>query len=137
MIEHFKKYQLVHDYLEEKSKELEEYNKTHGVDSSSKVNGRNLTNIGVFREYVSEYLKAHPSINHDMMCMVRHLPPTELGLPIELYAFSASKEWVQYEENIANIFDHVLAVVPDFELDVFQNPTGTDFASLGNRQIND
>lgn len=130
MITRFKKYDLVRDYIEEKQKEIAAYNANKNVDGSVKVNGRNLTNIGVFRAYIQHYLEANPHINHEMTCMVRQLPTTELGLPIELYAFSADKDWVNYEGIVADIFDHILAIVPDFELDVFQNPTGADFAAI-------
>src|SRR5690606_38648888 len=95
-------------------------------DPSSKVNGRRLTNLGTFRAYVSAYLRHHPMIHQDMTFLVRHLQPTAEGLPIEIYVFSRNQEWAAYESIQADIFDHILAVVPEFDLRVFQAPSGAD-----------
>lgn len=118
---------LIKPYIEEKQIEINKYNKANNIDNSLKPNGRSLTNIGIFRKYVELYLKNNESLNIDLTCMVRQLPPTEKGVPIEIYAFSKNKEWVIYEAIVADIFDHLLAIVPAFELEVFQNPTGSDF----------
>jgi len=89
-----------------------------------------MTNIGTFRAYVKAYLQNHPMINKDMTFLIRQLPPTEHGLPIEIYVFSKDQVWANYEAIQADIFDHVLAVVPEFDLRVYQNPTGADFRVL-------
>ena len=130
MLERFKKFQLIKDYIEEKSDKIEEYNKENKIDKSYLINGRHLTNIGIFRVYVEAYVKMNPNINHNMTCMVRQLLPTEKGLPIEIYTFSNRQEWVTYEGIMSDMFDHLIAAVPEFELEVFQNPTGTDFRKL-------
>ncbi len=130
MLTRFEKFQLLTDYTRQKVKELDQYNETHGVDNSSTVNGRRLTNIGTFRSYVKFYLQNHPDIHQDMILLVRQLAPTDHGLPIEIYAFAKDTRWVQYEEIQANLFDHILSVVPEFELRIFQNPAGKDFQRL-------
>ncbi len=91
-----------------------------------------MTNVGTFRAYVVAYLKHHPMIHQDMTFLVRQLPPSQYGLPIEIYVFSKDQAWANYEGIQSDIFDHVLAVLPEFDLRVFQNPTGADFHSLGN-----
>jgi miniconductance mechanosensitive channel len=130
MLERFKKFQLIKDYIEEKSNKIEEYNKENKIDKSNLINGRHLTNIGIFRVYVEAYVKNNPDINLNMTCMVRQLLPTEKGLPIEIYTFSNRQEWVTYEGIMSDMFDHLIAAVPEFELEIFQNPTGTDFRKL-------
>ena len=135
MIDEFKKIHYLKDHIMKKQKEIAEYNKKNNIDASVKVNGRRLTNIGVFRAYVSNYLKNHPGINKNMIQMVRQLPPGEYGLPIEVYAFTKTTNWVEYEGIQADIFDHILAVVPEFKLRVFQNPTGYDFRSFGYKGV--
>ncbi|NOZ08807.1 MAG: mechanosensitive ion channel [FCB group bacterium] len=130
MLERFERFQLLTDYTRRKIAELEAYNKTHNVDTSSTVNGRRLTNIGTFRSYVTFYLQNHPDIHKNMTMMVRQLAPSDRGLPLEIYAFAKDTRWVQYEAIQADIFDHILAVIPEFELRIFQNPTGLDFQQL-------
>jgi miniconductance mechanosensitive channel len=131
LIEKFKDFKLIHKYIEQKLTELEEYNKTHGYDGSRLVNGRRLTNIGTFRVYIESYIKQHEKIHHGLTTMVRQLAPGAHGLPLEIYAFTNTTAWLEYEEIQSNIFDHILAVVPEFELKIFQNPTGKDFTQLG------
>ena len=104
------------------------------VDTASLVNGRRMTNIGTFRAYVQAYLHNHPAINQDMTFLVRQLPPTDKGLPIEIYVFSKDKVWANYEAIQADIFDHILAVVPEFDLRVYQNPCGADFQIFSQNQ---
>ena len=133
MLAKYKKIQLLKDYIEETEKVIEDYNKEHGIDNSILVNGRRQTNLGVFRAYLTNYLKSLPTVNQDLTCMVRQLQPTEQGLPLELYFFSAIKAWVPYEGVQADVFDHVLAIIPEFDLHVFQNPTGEDFRELSKR----
>lgn len=97
MLAKYKKIQLLKDYIEETEKVIEDYNKEHGIDNSILVNGRRQTNLGVFRAYLTNYLKSLPTVNQDLTCMVRQLQPTEQGIPLELYFFSAIKAWVPYE----------------------------------------
>jgi len=130
MLERFKKFQLIKDYIEEKINEIDEYNQENKIDKSYLINGKHLTNIGIFRVYAEAYVKNNPDINLNMTCMVRQLLPTEKGLPIEIYTFSNRQEWVTYEGIMSDMFDHLIAAVPEFELEVFQNPTGTDFRKL-------
>lgn len=130
MLAKYRKIQLLKDYIEETEKVVEEYNKEHGIDNSVLVDGRRQTNLGVFRAYLTNYLKSLPAVNQDLTCMVRQLQPTEQGIPLELYFFSAIKAWIPYEGVQADVFDHVLAIIPEFDLHVFQNPTGEDFRAL-------
>ena len=127
MLEKFKKIHLLEGYLRYKLTEIEEHNRRMGIDtSSSSLNGRRLTNLGIFRIYIEEYLKSHPLIRQDMTLMVRHLQPTAEGLPLEVYCFVADTRWVPYEKVQADIFDHIIAAAPEFELRIFQKPTGFD-----------
>ena len=130
MLGRFAKIQYISDYIEKKKTELEEFNLAINVDNASLANGRRMTNIGTFRAYVQAYLQNHPDINKSMTFLIRQLPPAENGLPIEIYVFSKDKVWANYEAIQADIFDHVLAVVPEFDLRVYQNPTGADFRTL-------
>ena len=108
--------QLISDYVIQRSDAINNFNQTNSIDKSLLINGRNLTNIGLFRKYMETYIEAHSAINKDLMVMVRQLQPTAYGLPIEIYAFSSDKRWQNYEYIIADIFDHMIASVPDFDL---------------------
>ena len=130
MLEKFKKIKYISEYIERKIEEIREHNLAAGVDESELVNGRHLTNIGTFRAYVVAYLRNHPKIHQEMTFLVRHLEPTPNGLPIQIYVFSNDQVWANYEAIQADIFDHILAVIPKFELRIFQNPTGADLQSL-------
>lgn len=130
MLERFSKFQHVARYIDEKEKEIQEFNKERNIDNSVLLNGRRQTNIGVFRAYLRGYLKNNEKINPDMTMMVRQLQPTDNGLPLEIYAFSRIQEWVAYEGVQSDIFDHVLAAVTMFDLRVFQNPAGSDVRAL-------
>ena len=130
MLNRFGKIQYISAYIEKMKKEMQVYNQEQQIDDSSFVNGRRMTNIGTFRAYVEAYLKHQPMINQEMTFLVRQLAPTEQGLPIEIYVFSKIKEWGEYENIQANIFDHLLGVVPEFDLQIFQNPSGRDFNKL-------
>ncbi len=156
MIEKLKKISLIKNYLEEKQNELVEYNLDNNIDNSVVVNGRRITNIGTFRKYVERYLVSNlqevkfekyydngiekekevvvkeGKFKPDMTLIVRQLQPSEKGLPIEIYVFTSTVNWVEYEAIQADIFDHILAIVPEFGLKIFQNPTGEDFLSLSN-----
>ncbi|MEA2101889.1 MAG: mechanosensitive ion channel [Thermodesulfobacteriota bacterium] len=130
MLARFEKFQYISEYIKAKKGDIIEYNAVHQVDESEMVNGRHLTNIGTFRAYIVSYLRNHPRIHNDMTLMVRYLPLTERGLPLEIYCFSNDQVWTNYEEIQANIFDHILAIIPEFDLRVFQNPAGTDFQRI-------
>ena len=127
MLKRLCKIALVADYIQRRKEEIQAYNDSHKVDKSTLVNGRNMTNVGVFKAYIEAYLKANPNINNEMIVMVRQLPPSEKGLPLEIYAFSKDKNWKAYENIMSDIFDHVLSAVPYFDLEVFENPAGSDF----------
>jgi miniconductance mechanosensitive channel len=120
------KVDFLKDYLAEREREVEEYNQANGIDDSSPANGRRLTNLGSFRAYLVHYLHAHPMVSDSMTFLVRQLDPTPQGLPIEIYVFATEQRWAEYEGIQADIFDHVLAVVPEFGLRVYQQPSGKD-----------
>ena len=130
MLERYKLIQLISKTIQDRQQEILEYNKHHNVDESTMVNGRRLTNIGVFRSYVEAYLRNHQMIHQEMTFIVRQLSPGEKGLPIEIYVFCKDTNWTAYESVQADIFDHILAVVSEFDLQVFQEPSGTDFQKL-------
>ncbi|MGN7388583.1 mechanosensitive ion channel family protein [Sporosarcina sp. SAFN-015] len=130
MIEHFKQIRYLSDYIVSREQEILEYNIANKIDRSNIVNGRAMTNIGVFRAYIIEYLKHHPGIHQEMTLMVRQLEPGENGLPIEIYAFANSTQWAIYEGVQADIFDHLFAIAGEFGLRVFQNPAGSDLKAL-------
>ena len=123
-IEKLKKIQLVSEYLTTASKEINDYNKVQGADKSVLINGENLTNFGVFRKYLQTYIENHQAINKDMLLMVRQLEPTSQGIPMEIYAFSSDKRWENYEFLIGDIFDHVLAAVKYFDLEIYELSLG-------------
>ncbi|MEX0998556.1 MAG: mechanosensitive ion channel domain-containing protein [Thermodesulfobacteriota bacterium] len=130
MIEKFSKIQYLSNYVLDKKKELSDFNEQRDIDNTILVNGRRMTNLGTFRAYLVSYLKDHPKINKNLTFLVRQLDPGPTGLPIEIYVFSSDQVWVNYESIQADIFDHILAVIPEFDLRVYQNPTGSDFQKL-------
>ena len=123
-ITQYKGVEMLKDYIEARQNEITTYNEANRHDKSALVNGRNLTNIGLFREYAHQYLSANENLRADLTLMVRQLEPTENGLPIEVYCFSNNIQWVEYERIQADIFDHLLSSLPNFNLEIFQNPTG-------------
>ncbi len=127
MLERFECFELLSDDLRARRAEVERYNEEKGVNTEELINGRRLTNEGTFRVYVAAYLRKHPKIHQDLTFLIRQLAPTPKGLPIEIYVFTNDIEWANYEGIQADIFDHLLAVVPMFELRVFQEPTGADW----------
>lgn len=127
MLAKYRKIRLLKDYVEHTEQVIEEYNIENHIDNSILVNGRRQTNLGVFRAYLTVYLKNQPGVNQELTCMVRQLQPTDHGIPMELYFFSANKDWIPYEGVQADVFDHVLAIIPEFDLQVFQSPSGRDF----------
>ncbi|WP_238650545.1 mechanosensitive ion channel family protein [Paenibacillus piscarius] len=135
MIEEFRKVHYLSDYITTRLDEINAYNIEHQINMESKVNGRQLTNIGVFREYVQAYLRNHPKIHKDMTLIVRQLEAGDSGLPLEIYAFSNETAWGVYESVQSDIFDHIFAIIPLFGLRVFQNPTGQDIVHLKERVI--
>lgn len=126
LMAHWRKIDLLRDYLAEKQKEIEADNGRSGADLAVVGNGRRITNLGTFRAYCIAYLKAHPKIHQDMTFLVRQLAPTEHGLPLEIYVFTNDIRWAAYESIQADIFDHLLAVIGEFQLGVFQQPSGND-----------
>ena len=132
-LEKLKKIKLVSKYLNEKEKELATYNEKNKIDDEVLVNGRRQTNLGVFRAYITAFLKSNPNISQDMTFLVRQLQPGPSGIPIEIYVFSKVQAWAKYEDIQSDIFDHLLATIPEFGLQVFQNPSGADFRKLGDR----
>lgn len=130
LLEKLKQIQILKPYLEDKIKEIKEYNEKIGAETDMPVNGRRLTNIGVFRKYLELYLADNPNVSKEATSMVRHLQPTEKGIPLEVYCFSSEKAWVKYEEVQADIFDHIFAIIPQFELRMFQSVSGNDLAKV-------
>lgn len=126
MRELYKKYQLITRYIEERQKEIENHNLQTGVDTSHLINGRRMTNIGVFRKYVEVYLKQHPGIKKDMTIMVRQLAIEDKGVPLEIYCFTNTTAWLEYESIQADIFDHLFSAIRFFDLEIFQQPSGSD-----------
>ena len=133
MIEKYKNINLLSSYMNEALEKVEKYNKELKIDETISVNGRRLTNIGTFRKYIEAYLHDNNKIHDDMTFLVRQLQPTEKGLPIEIYVFSNDQAWANYEGIQSDIFDHLLAIISEFDLRIFQNPTGDDFQKLGTR----
>ena len=130
MLVRFAKIQYIAAYIEESQEQLAAWNAEHGIDDTSPVNGRRLTNVGIFRAYLLAYLRNHPGVNQEMTLLVRQLEPTPDGLPIQIYCFSSTTEWAAYENLQSDIFDHILAVATEFDLRLFQNPSGGDFQRL-------
>lgn len=132
MLQRYSKIQFISEYIQEKREELAKHNEETKADIASLVNGRHLTNVGTFRAYVEAYLRNHPKISKSLTLLVRQLQPTENGLPIEIYVFCLDTNWVRYEAIQADIFDHIFAAAKEFDLRLFQNPTGADFGNLRN-----
>ena len=128
-LQRYERYDLARDYVKGTQDEVARFNADRGVDTSLPINGRNQTNVGIFRAYALAYLKQEDRINQDMTLMVRQLDPTPQGLPLEVYCFSADKSWVNFEMLASDIFDHLLAAAPWFDLEVFQSPTGSDITA--------
>ncbi|AEH02372.1 mechanosensitive ion channel family protein [Lacinutrix sp. 5H-3-7-4] len=126
-VERLKDVQLISSYLAGMQEKLDKYNTENNVDKTLLLNGRNLTNIGVFRKYIQTYLENHSAINKDMLLMARQLQPTTQGVPLEVYAFSKDKRWENYEYVMSDLFDHFLAAVPFFELEIFELPSSKTF----------
>ncbi len=119
-VDRLMKIHLIQDYLQKRQIEIRNYNTQNTIDKSVMLNGRNLTNLGVFRKYIETYVEKHSAINKEMMIMTRQLAPTTQGIPLEIYAFSGDKRWQNYEYIMADIFDHIIAAVPYFDLELFE-----------------
>lgn len=120
MLEKYKHYSLIKDYLTQKEEDIVEYNKANRIDTSEIMNGRQQTNLGVFRAYIKAYLNNNPKLNHNLTMMVRQMQPTEFGVPLQIYAFSSDKQWIHYEEIQSDIFDHIISAAPMFDLKIYQ-----------------
>ena len=129
MLKKFQKFELLKDYIDSKEKEISEYNKEHNI-TDTMYNGRYLTNIGLFRIYCQQYIRTRDYINTNFSAFVRQLNPTSEGIPLEVYCFTNTADWLKYEGYQADIFDHILSVIGEFDLFIFQNPTGRDFRKL-------
>jgi miniconductance mechanosensitive channel len=134
MLDRFSQFEYVRDYIKQTEIDIASYNQEKQVNPEVLINGRRQTNIGVFRAYLTGYLKNHPNLHQDQPLMVRQLQPTENGLPLEIYTFSKEQEWEKYEGIMSDIFDHVLAGIEFFDLKIFQNPSGADFQALQNKE---
>ena len=129
-VHRYRRYSRIRAYLDQRTQEIDAYNREHNIDIEDSVSGRRMTNLGVFRAYMEAYLTGLPHLRHDMTFMVRQLPPGPNGLPLEVYVFSADQRWVEFERIQADIFDHLLAALPEFGLRVFQAPSGGDVADM-------
>ena len=118
-----KRIDLLSDYIDTRKTEIDNYNNGHKIDKSLAINGRNLTNLGLFRKYITQYLHQYPGLNRDMLMLCRQLQPTPYGVPLEVYAFSKDKRFENYEYIMADIFDHIIAAVPYFDLEIFVMPS--------------
>jgi miniconductance mechanosensitive channel len=129
-VDHFTRFALLKDYIKNKEQELADYNEGLATEVDAEVNRRRLTNVGTFRAYAYNYLKNHPKIHKGMTLIVRQLGPGPEGLPLEIYCFTNTTEWAGYEDIQSDIFDHLLAIVPEFGLHLYQKPAGSDLANL-------
>ncbi|TBX66978.1 mechanosensitive ion channel [Flavobacterium silvisoli] len=124
-----KKIQLVSSYIEKRQAEINKFNKANQVDKSILINGRNMTNFGLFRKYITQYLSQYPGLNKDMILLCRQLQPTPHGIPLEIYAFSNDKRFENYEYIMADIFDHIFASIVYFDLEIYELPSSKDYLS--------
>lgn len=122
----FSEFNLISSYIKERQLEINDYNSKLGINKKYLINGRHQTNLGVFRQYALSFLKSHSQVNQEMTMMVRHLAPTTQGIPLEIYCFSKDKRWEYYEGITADIFDHLIAAMPFFDLQLFESPSGDD-----------
>ena len=136
-VDHFKRFALLKDYVKNKEQELVDYNAGLATEVDADVNRRRLTNVGTFRAYAYDYLKNHPRIDKNMTLIVRQLAPGPEGLPLEIYCFTNTTEWAAYEDIQSDIFDHLLAIVPEFGLRLYQKPAGSDLANLRQESVSE
>ncbi len=128
-LSNLKDIEIISNYLSQRETDINNYNTANNINKKVLLNGRNLTNIGVFRKYIETYLKSHSAINKEMMIMARQLAPTTQGVPLEIYAFSKDKRWENYEYIMSDIFDHLISAVPYFNLELFEQPNSSSFLS--------
>ena len=129
-VDHFKRFALLKTYIENKVKELADYNSGLEFEVAADVNKRRMTNLGTFRAYAFNYLKNHPKIHDGMTLLVRQLELGSEGMPLEIYCFTNTTEWADYEGIQSDVFDHLLTIVPEFGLRLYQKPAGSDLANL-------
>jgi miniconductance mechanosensitive channel len=134
-LERLNEIRLLKPYIERKKADIETHNMKMGVDTSQRINGRRMTNIGTFRAYLDAYLHNHNKVHKEMTIMVRQMAPGENGLPLEIYVFTNTTEWLVYEGIQSDIFDHIFAVIAEFDLRIFQNPTGQDFGAISRHSL--
>jgi miniconductance mechanosensitive channel len=125
-LENLKKIQLISTYIVHRQEEIEKFNSKNSIDKSIAINGRNLTNFGLFRKYITQYLHNYPGLNKDMILLCRQLQPTQNGIPLEIYAFSNDKKFENYEYIMADIFDHIFASIKYFDLEIFELSSNLD-----------
>ncbi len=130
LLDRLKNIKVLNEFITNRQEEIRKYNEENGFTGANAINGRKQTNLGIFRKYIEHYLKHKVEINQDMLLMVRQLEPTETGIPLEVYCFTKSKVWMEYESAQSDIFDHILSMVPVFDLKIFEQPSGNDFRSL-------
>lgn len=136
MLSRYSKIELARPHIEKRSAEIKAYNEEKAVNTeASIVNGRRMTNLGIFRAYVLNFLRHNPNLNQEMTCMVRQHEPSEHGVPLEIYCFSRIKSWIEYEGIQSDIFDHILATARHFDLEVFENPASSDFRNMAIAQV--
>jgi miniconductance mechanosensitive channel len=121
---------LISAYIDTRKAEIETHNKNKKIDKSLAINGRNMTNLGLFRKYITQYLRDHPALNQEMLLMCRQLQSTSQGVPIEIYVFSSDKRWENYEYVMSDVFDHIFASVAYFDLEIFELPSKVDHLKL-------
>src|SRR5690606_17097982 len=134
-ITRYKKISLIAPYLNHRQREIEKYNKTNDINKEVPINGRNQTNLGIFRKYIDAYLHEHSAVHKEMYIIVRHQAPTAHGIPLEILCFSRDKRWENFEYINADIFDHVIAAVPYFDLKIFESPSGDDLKAFFSQPI--
>lgn len=122
-----KKITLISDYIDTRKRDIDAFNSSNSIDKSIPINGRNLTNLGLFRKYITQYLRNHPALNQDMILMCRQLQSTSQGVPIEIYTFSRDKVWENYEYVMSDVFDHIFSSVKYFDLEVFELPSDKEY----------
>jgi miniconductance mechanosensitive channel len=132
-LEKLKKISLIAPYLDHKQKEIDKFNIGNNINKELPINGRNQTNLGIFRKYADAYLHDHSAINKELYLMVRHLAPTPQGIPVEILCFSRDKRWENFEYIAADIFDHLISAVPYFDLQLFESPSGDDIQKFSTK----
>jgi miniconductance mechanosensitive channel len=135
MLARYRRFSRIRGYIEERQEQIERYNRENRIERADAVSGRRMTNLGIFRAYVQAYLRSHSAVRQEMTLLVRQLPPQSTGIPIEVYFFSADQRWAEYETIQADVFDHLLAVIPEFDLRVFQEPSGTELQNIADALV--